>query len=114
MEICRICNEVLIPSFEHIPAKSLNNDSLIFVYTHLSFDKNSEYFNRRKKYPKGMGYYNTCLKCNNFFGSNYVPEFIKFINQFLEKIKNEETKINIKPLNVIKSIYANCLIINYE
>src|SRR5690606_28349230 len=44
------------------------------------------------------------------------PDFTKFINDFknINGVGQQEYKIKTKPLNVIKSIYANSIVINHR
>ncbi|MBF0693423.1 MAG: hypothetical protein IR153_00025 [Flavobacterium sp.] len=67
-------------------------------------------------YNKGFGFQALCEKCNKQLGSKYVPDFTQFINDFknINGVGQQEYRINTKPLNVIKSIYANSIVINHN
>ncbi|MDP3946462.1 MAG: hypothetical protein Q8Q51_11255 [Lutibacter sp.] len=112
--LCFIEKETL--SFEHIPPQSLGNKTRVLVSNQNTFNPDSDFFNRRKSYNKGFGYQSLCEECNKHLGSKYVPSFTKFIEE-LKKVSSgiqTEYKITTKPLNVIKSIYSNAVVINHS
>lgn len=112
---CPICKQNLKESFEHIPPQSCDNNSTVFISNENTFDPNSKFYKRRIKSNRGFGVSNFCERCNKHFGAKYVVAFSSFIDNFKNlDLKNKETTISIKPLNVIKSIYANCSAINFS
>lgn len=117
MKKCPLCFiESNTFSFEHIPPQSLGNKTRLLVTNENTFNPNSDFFNRRMNYNKGFGYHSLCENCNKYLGSKYVPAFTKFINE-LKNITSETQqvyKIKIIPLNVIKSIYSNSIVINHS
>lgn len=114
--ICSLCNENKNLSFEHLPPKSIGNNVPVFIHNEKTFDPNSEYYKRRIKQNKGFGFYSLCETCNNFLGGTYVNDFTCFI-ELLKKVRNNPGKTvikKVKPLNIIKQIYAICISINYK
>ncbi|HGF8178550.1 TPA: hypothetical protein QFD24_001994, partial [Enterococcus faecium] len=47
-----------------------------------------------KRKPQGNVYYTLCSKCNSFFGSEYVEEYIRFAEDNKNFLYNNTRKIN--------------------
>lgn len=115
MKKCPICNEIIIPSFEHIPPQSTGNNTPVFISNENTFNTDSKFYKRRIKSNKGFGLNDFCQNCNIHFGTKYVTAFSSFIKEFRNlDFSQKENTLNVKPLNIIKSVYANCLAANYN
>lgn len=107
---CKICNRKTKLTFEHIPAKSAyNNEPLKLIkpdeyIRHITDPTRKiwDYSNLQyTQMQKGMGYYSLCEHCNNFTGSKYNPEYIKFVKIAIENLnKNNYTPNKFIELDV--------------
>lgn len=122
--ICHICGEEKELTFEHLPPRGANNNSMakaivgdVLVKHIAGNDKPWDFSNcRYKSMQRGMGLYSICKECNNNTGANYAEEYIKFANTIGYAIRHEEIDksatgftIYLKDfyvLRVIKQIYA--------
>ncbi len=120
--VCVICNEYGELTYEHIPPKSAGNSKpkLVKSHEHL-FDETSYFFGKSKKINKGFGKNCLCENCNNFLGSNYVNDYVDFVNQCLEQINKSPSfenfkvyEFHIKPLNVFKQIFSMFVCLNQD
>ncbi|HEY9259399.1 hypothetical protein [Chitinophaga sp.] len=66
----------------------------------------------------GIGYYSLCGRCNSFLGRNYVTDYQKYSNTFIEFAKKNEfnlfefTMHNFNALKVLKQIVSMFFSIN--
>lgn len=124
IDICCICGEKKVMSFEHIPPESAFNKNRVNLY------QGTDVLGRDKlpwdlkgiKYQqsqRGSGFETVCQSCNNFAGYKYVRAYKFFVHEGIKQLYYRlngyiETSnfINIKPLNIIKQIITMFLAIN--
>lgn len=117
--MCCVCGNRTNLTFEHIPPKKANNNTQVkYISDHINFLKSDKDFdgnsNEIKYYfgnQKGMGDYTLCSSCNNFFGANYVTDFINVSNglfnffannyqEIIDKSENGSIDISIQLSNI--------------
>lgn len=123
---CHICGETQRLTFEHIPPKICNNDSLAKVMTGeqviLSHRNPWEIDGLRYTIQqRGMGKYVLCKRCNNKTGSWYIDAFRSFYSQIpfvpIDIVDPkysllELTFTDIYPLRIMKQIVCMFMGIN--
>ncbi|OQO69526.1 hypothetical protein BH747_09645 [Enterococcus villorum] len=130
-DFCILCEKYTELTKEHVPPRKSGNNGNKKTRTGSFEDFLKGDFSKGdfpkgiKRKPQGNIYYTLCSKCNSFFGSEYVEEYIKFVEDnknFLEKntsLKNEKPYLThsikkINPLRVAKAIVAMFFSINGE
>lgn len=92
MGICRTCLEYVELTDEHIPPKSAKNRYPIKSYTGIDLinNKNDMPWDvsglKYQNMQKGRVFKSICAKCNNNFGSWYVPYYSEFVNEIYDRI----------------------------
>jgi hypothetical protein len=119
---CRICGQIKILSYEHIPPKSTFNKTTRHIS--IPFDdyiKNEDLTKGKLKgkiLQGGIGFYSLCKDCNNFLGSNYVKPYQNWVQFGMEAITRFKVNhFNLvayeqEPLRIIKQIIAMFLAMN--
>ncbi|QEA44581.1 hypothetical protein FGL83_07775 [Leuconostoc lactis] len=104
---CCVCGKKGKLTFEHIPPRNANNRNQVkTIINPIDLFENDTDFGEKIKgidfrlsSQKGMGDYTLCDRCNNFFGSNYVNEFIPFYNELADFFKSNYQEIIDKSNN---------------
>lgn len=122
-EICHICKQRKILTFEHIPPRgAFNKNTRSYRISNEEYYKIKDIFNYQYKGPisqGGMGRYCLCKECNNFLGQNYVRSYTEWTFVGMQvciymKDKNyiEITVEKQNPLRVLKQIISIFICIN--
>lgn len=82
--VCHVCGKEGPLSYEHIPPRSLGNDHAIEQYSVTDVVSKTKRFDLsdlssvhyRELQQRGSGFQTICSECNNYFGQNYVKEYI--------------------------------------
>src|SRR5262245_13110944 len=109
---CHLCLGAGPLSFEHFPPHSCSNSVPMRAWTLRDVQ-----YNRRKtaRFPRGLGRYSLCGKCNNELGSRYVPSLQEFTRQgvlLLDRAFDDPSiyaTFTIRPLLVLKQVVAMML-----
>lgn len=117
---CRICGEITLLSFEHVPPRAAFNDRRV-LYAHskqLLRDSANLDSLSGKVLQKGAGRYTLCERCNNQTGSWYGPAYVDWAYQGMQIVratKGAPTLIynfHVFPLRVIKQVICMFLSAN--
>lgn len=113
---CRLCGEMKILSFEHIPPRcSFNKNTVYHVSSFIdTLGSDNPFDPKIKGKPKqgGTGNNSLCLDCNNFLGRTYVDSYNSWVKVgYSLLLSYKETPIsftihNFEPLKVIKQIFS--------
>lgn len=120
MKRCRLCLKEEKLTLEHIPPKqAFNNHQLKMTRDRDALDiliGNKEFSEVNGFHQKGRTFKTLCTSCNNFLGSEYVPEYIRLVVNLYECFKREKKipepntyyfiELPIKPLNLFKQILS--------
>lgn len=120
--ICRLCNNFGELTYEHVPPRAAFNKTTRFQnISGLDYIKENNPIEAKFKgkiNQGGIGYYSLCEKCNGFLGTNYVKDYIKYSNSFVEFAKKTHANVfefgmhDFRALNVIKQILSMFFSIN--
>gem|GEM_PF-3841971 len=80
---CHVCGQIAQLTFEHMPPRAAGNSRpRRAVDLATSLTNPVEEFPSRGWVPmqRGMGMYATCMRCNSFSGTAYVPAYLQFIS----------------------------------
>jgi hypothetical protein len=82
---CRVCGRNESLSFEHVPPQAAGNAGRAWMYgTHNWLGRDQESgtpTGRARIQQRGSGAYSLCRSCNERAGSQYVPDFLEWIDQ---------------------------------
>ncbi|PKM67803.1 MAG: hypothetical protein CVU94_06030 [Firmicutes bacterium HGW-Firmicutes-19] len=110
MGICRTCLDNVKLTDEHVPPRSANNSHPIKLYNGLDLisNKNDKPWDvnglRYDNKQKGRTFKSICAKCNNNFGSWYVPYYAEFVNEIYDRIIINPQNQNVTGEFVIKNM----------
>ena len=100
-------------TFEHIPPRRAFNNRGTLANSMGLYELEKDYprrLPRTKRYPRGMGTWSLCERCQQFTQHHYNDAFGEWIAQvqhYADQIRGDEYvngSFNIRPLNVIKQI----------
>lgn len=127
--ICRICNTQCKLTKEHVPPKGAFNKKDFYISKtnplmekrhSTDFEELIDFdFKAATKTQGGIGFYTLCKTCNNNTGSWYGNDYIKWIQQSVDHIKQPNTLpipkkiVSIYPLRVIKQIVSMFFSLNH-
>lgn len=120
MKKCRLCQKEGKLTLEHIPPKqALNNHQMKMTRGKDTLDiliGDKEFSEVDGFHQKGRTFKTLCMSCNNFLGSEYVPEYIRLVVNLVESFRREGKnpepntyyfiELPIKPLNLLKQILS--------
>lgn len=78
---CHVCGQTAPLSFEHMPPRSAGNSKprrAVDLETSLAQPVGEFPLRGWVSMQKGVGLYTTCIRCNNFGGTAYVPAYLDF------------------------------------
>ncbi|MEY8443370.1 hypothetical protein AALA52_03815 [Lactococcus ileimucosae] len=127
MKKCRLCGKEAKLTEEHIPPKAAFNN----VKRKLTRDRDSQDILLGEKtfeevngyYKKGQTFKTLCSSCNNFLGTEYVPEYVRLAVNLMYSYKKEGClpkhntyyfiEMPLRPLNFLKQVLSMfCSIVN--
>ena len=122
IDLCAICGEKRVMTFEHIPPKSAFNNNPIFIQRHEHLiDRTSYLYGKKSKLNNGFGIKSLCSSCNNNTGQWYANDYKNFaiqadnyFNSYDGVLSSHKVDFEIKPLNVIKQIMAMFFSVNHN
>ena len=86
--ICHICGKMKSLSFEHVPPRSMGNDSTTKAYKAADIIEHNRGFDlsevdglRYVQQQRGSGYQTICRSCNSYLGKHYVKEYAGCITE---------------------------------
>jgi hypothetical protein len=117
---CHLCECEGPLTFEHIPPRRVFNDRPALAHTLYGIQIGSRFKKPSppSKYPRGVGRYALCKKCNEFTADYYGGPFADWTYQCLayaEKIRGDNychLSFRIRPLSVLKQILTMGLAIS--
>lgn len=126
--VCHVCGETKKLTLEHIPPKSVFNDSNAKLYDIVSMAQNEEkkpweFSGKYKQHQGGFGKYTLCEQCNNNIGAWYVVDYAKFISKLHCQVngillcQNGVVVMNVSdvyPLRIFKAILAMFCSVNHN
>jgi len=130
--LCHICLENKPLSFEHVPPRSANNNSKVFLCDMKNWlQRSADGQVKGKQFQRGAGVSTLCRDCNSFAGKWYVPDYTELVRvgtAALAQIPPEKRRMadeqigvrihsrlvvqDAKPLRVIKQIVTMMLAVS--
>ncbi|HEU4573770.1 MAG TPA: hypothetical protein VFS36_02110 [Chitinophagaceae bacterium] len=121
---CRLCTKFGQLTYEHVPPRvTFNKNTRFKSIPFMDYMKESNPLESKikgKVEQGGVGYYSLCSTCNSFLGRNYVIDYQKYSNTFIEFARKKQfnmfefTMHNFNALNVLKQIVSMFFSINDE
>lgn len=127
---CHLCGKVTKLTFEHVPPRKAFNSHPVFLRYGLDMIGKDSFpwdFSEGvgEFYPRGIGGYTLCGKCNNNTGSWYGSDFVEFIyqgyrnyialmkgNKLFNKNIVKMQFIKVYPLRIIKQVITMFFSVN--